>query len=70
MDTPLLSWWTAALEPVLTGLSSAVSEFIPYLVYIGLGIITATIWFVAIRWLMNWTQAKVRWTFSSWRRRR
>lgn len=70
MSTPLLSGWTTALEPVLTWLQGAVAEFIPYLVYIGLGIITATIGFVAIRWLMNWTQAKVRGTFSSWKRRR
>lgn len=66
----MLSGWTDALSWVLAGLTSTVNEFIPYLVYIGLGIITATIGFVAIRWLMNWTQAKVRGTFSSWRRRR
>ena len=66
----LLAWGTWALAPVLTGLQSAITEFIPYLVYLGLGIITATIGFVAIRWLMNWTQAKVRGTFSGWRRRR
>ena len=66
----LVSGGTAALEPVLTWLQSAITEFIPYLVYVGLGIITATIGFVAIKWLMNWTSAKVRGTFSSWRRRR
>lgn len=66
----MLSGGTAALEPVLTWLQATITEFIPYLVYVGLGIITATIGFVAIRWLMNWTQAKVRGTFSSWKRRR
>ena len=65
----MLEGGTTALEPVLTGLSETITEFIPYLVYIGLGIITATIGFVAIRWLMNWTSAKVRGTFSSRRRR-
>lgn len=66
----MLSGGTASLAPVLEWLQETITEFIPYLVYVGLGIITATIGFVAIRWLMNWTQAKVRGTFSSWRRRR
>ena len=65
----LLEWGTTALEPVLTWLQNVISEFIPYLVYLGLGIIVATIGFVAIKWLMNWTSAKVRGTFSSRRRR-
>lgn len=69
MDT-LLPNGVSDLSWVISWLESTVSEFIPYLVYIGLGIITATIGFVAIRWLMNWTQAKVRGTFSGWRRRR
>ncbi len=55
---------------VVTQLQSTITEFIPVLISVGIGIITATVGFVAIRWLMNWTQAKVRGTFSSWRRRR
>lgn len=66
----MFSGATAQFEDVITNLSSTISEFIPVLINIGLGIITATIGFVAIRWLLNWTQAKVRGTFSSWRRRR
>lgn len=58
------------LSSVITELGSTVTEFLPLLVQVGIGIITATIAFVAVRWLMNWTQAKVRGTFSSWRRRR
>lgn len=66
----MFSGATAQFEDVVTNLSSTIGEFIPVLINIGLGIITATIGFVAIRWLLNWTQAKVRGTFSSWRRRR
>lgn len=58
------------LADVITSLGSTVESFLPLLVQVGIGIITATIAFVAVRWLMNWTQAKVRGTFSSWRRRR
>lgn len=68
--TPILSGGTTALEPIMTSLESTLTEFIPYVVYIGLGVLGAIIWFTAIRWLMNWTRAKVLGTFSSWRRRR
>lgn len=65
----ILSGWTASLEPIITSLSTTLTEFIPYVVYVGLGVLGAVIWFVAIKWLMNWTRAKVLWTFSSRRRR-
>ena len=48
------------LANVISELSSVVTNFLPLLVQVGIGIITATIAFVAVRWLMNWTQAKVR----------
>lgn len=67
---PILAQWTGALAPLITSLSGVMTEFIPYVVYIGLGVLGAVIGFTAIRWLMNWTRAKVLWTFSSWRRRR
>jgi len=35
------------------------TEFIPYVVYVGLGVLGAIIGFTAIRWLVNWTRAKV-----------
>ena len=66
----ILSGGTASLEPIVTSLSTTLTEFIPYVVYVGLGVLGAVIGFVAIKWLMNWTRAKVLWTFSSWRRRR
>ena len=66
----LLPWWEWSLSWIIAWLDSTITEFIPYLVYLGLWIITVIIWFVAIRWFVNRTQAKIRWTFSSWRRRR
>ena len=66
----ILSQGTGALAPIITSLSSTLTEFIPYVVYVGLGVLGAVIWFVAIKWLMNWTRAKVLGTFSSWKRRR
>lgn len=69
MDT-ILSGGTSSLEPIITSLSDVMTEFIPYVVYIGLWVLGAVIGFTAIRWLMNWTRAKVLGTFSSWRRRR
>ena len=65
----ILSWGTAALTPIITSLTSTLNEFIPYVVYVGLGVLGAVIGFVAIKWLMNWTRAKVLGTFSSRRRR-
>lgn len=66
----ILSWWTASLQPIITSLGDTLTEFIPYVVYVGLGVLGAVIGFVAIKWLMNWTRAKVLGTFSSWKRRR
>lgn len=66
----LLPNWESDLAWIITWLNSTITEFIPYLVYLGLWIITVIIWFVAIRWLVNRTQAKINWTFSSWRRRK
>jgi len=69
MET-ILSGGTSSLEPIITSLSSVMTEFIPYVVYIGLWVLGAVIGFTAIRWLMNWTRAKVLGTFSSGKRRR
>ena len=65
----ILSGGTASLEPIITSLTTTLTEFIPYVVYVGLWVLGAVIWFVAIKWLMNWTRAKVLGTFSSRRRR-
>lgn len=70
MNTPILSGGTQAFDGIITSLNTTLSEFIPYVVYVGLGVLGAVLWFVAIKWLMNWTRAKVLGTFSSRRRRR
>ena len=66
----ILSGWTAQLEPVITGVSSIMTEFIPYVVYVAIAVLIATLWFVAVKWLMNWMSRRVTWTFSSRRKRR
>lgn len=66
----LLPWWEGDLSWIISWLNSVIDEFLPYLVYIWLGLITSTIWFIAVRWLIGRTSSKVRWTFSSWKRKR
>lgn len=66
----ILSWGSAQLEPVITGVKSIMVEFIPYVIYVAIGVLLATLWFVAVKWLMNWMSRRVTWTFSSRRKRR
>ena len=60
----IISWWVSAFTPIISSVSSIISEFIPYVVYIGLGILGVIIWFVAIKRLINWIRAKI---FSSFK---
>lgn len=60
----ILEWWTANFTPVITGLTNSINEFIPYVVYIGLWVLSVLIWFVAIKRLINWIRAKI---FSSFK---
>ena len=66
----ILSGWTAQLEPVVNWIKSVMTEFIPYLVYIAIGVLIATLGFVALKWLMRYMSGKVTGVFSSKRRRR
>ena len=66
----ILSGGTAQLEPVITWVSSIMTEFIPYVVYVAIAVLIATLGFVAVKWLMNWMSRRVTWTFSSRRKRR
>lgn len=59
MTNQILSWGTATLDQAIDGLSWVMSEFIPYVAHVGLWIIVAVLGFVAIRWLVNWVQAKI-----------
>lgn len=56
---PIVEWGTEVFSGVLTSVSSSVSEFIPYIVYIWIWILTASIWFVSIKWLLNRLKSKV-----------
>lgn len=50
------SWY---FSPVVSWLLTSINEFIPYVVYVSLGILWVLIWFVAIRWLILWIRSKV-----------
>jgi len=65
----LNSTWQAYLGNVISWISSIVSEFIPYMIYIALAVLVATLWFVAVKWLMNYTSRKVTGLFSSRRKK-
>lgn len=67
-------WWDSELiwqlSPVITWLENSINEFIPYVVYVWLGVLGVIIWFVAIKRLINRTRSKSLWVFSSRRRRK
>ena len=50
--------------PVITGLTSSINEFVPYVVYIWIWVLGALIWFVAIKRLINRVRRKI---FSSFK---
>lgn len=66
-------WWDSELiwqlSPVITWLENSINEFIPYVVYIWLGVLGVIIWFVAIKWLINWVRRQSFWVFSSRKRK-
>ena len=68
-SSPLLSGWTTVFSGIISSLGSAVSEFIPYVVYIWIWLLGAIIWFVAIKRLINRIRAKIFGTFNSRRKR-
>lgn len=76
------SWWftinytvqhenmpVSELTPVITWLWDSINEFIPYVVYVGLGILWALIGFFAIRRLINRVRRQTFWVFKSKRRK-
>ena len=62
---PIIEWWTSTFTPIITWLTNSVNEFIPYVAYVWIWLLTAIIWFVAIKRLINWVRAKI---FSSFKR--
>lgn len=65
----LNSTWQAYLWNVISWISSIVSEFIPYMIYVALAVLVATLWFVAVKRLMNYTSRRVTGLFSSRKRK-
>ena len=59
----------STLSPVISWLSNAINEFIPYVVYVGLGVLGVIIWFVAIKWLLRYTKWKTLGVFKSRRKK-
>lgn len=66
----ILSWGTTTLSHVVTWVQSIMTEFIPYVVYVAIAVLIATLGFVAIKWLMRYMSWKVTGVFSSRRKRR
>ena len=58
-SSQILSGWISQLSPVISSISSVMSEFIPYVVYIWIGILLVTLWFKAIKRLVNWLSSKI-----------
>lgn len=53
------------MSPAITGLRDTVFELIPYVVYIWIWMLVVTLWFYAIRRLVNWVSWKVNSNFKS-----
>lgn len=64
-DSPLIPWNTSSISPAIDWLVSVTWEFIPYVLYIWIGVLLFSIWFVAIRRLVNWFSSKIKKIFSS-----
>ena len=53
------------LNPAWDGLKNSFYVIIPYVVYIWIWLLVCTLWFYAIRWLVNWIWIKVNSVFKS-----
>lgn len=51
--------WTDAFSPIITSVFSIMWEFIPYVVYVWIWVLLVSLWFVAVKWLMNWLTSKI-----------
>ena len=49
----------SVFSSVIWNLWLTISEFIPYVVYIWLWVLGVLIWFVAIKWFINWIRRKI-----------
>jgi hypothetical protein len=66
----IITWWTAQLEPIVTGVKSVLTEFTPYFIYVVIWILIATLWFLGVKRLMKMASWRAVSIFSTRRRRR
>lgn len=65
VPSPTIPWWRDWLTPAINWLKGTVFELIPYVVFIWIWMLLATIWFYAIRRLVNWLIWKINSNFKS-----
>ena len=51
--------WFSDLSPVITWIYDVVKQILPFIVYLWIGVLICTLWFYAIKWLMNWLSWKI-----------
>lgn len=61
-ETTLYDDW---LIPVILSVFDVTTEFIPYVVYIWIWTLLVTLWFIAVKWLVNWLVRKITVIFKS-----
>lgn len=64
-DPPLVPWTFSNFTPVIDWISDVTIEFIPYVVYIWIWTLLVTLWFIAVKWLVNWLVRKITVIFKS-----
>lgn len=62
---PWIAWLTSWLSSTVSSLTNTINEFIPYLVYITLGVLGVIFWFYAIKWLLRFVKWSSLFVFSS-----
>lgn len=55
----------SSISPVIDWISDVTTEFIPYVVYIWIWTLLVTLWFIAVKWLVNWLVRKITVIFKS-----
>lgn len=49
----------SSLTPIINWLSSSINEFIPYVSFIWIWVLSILIWFFVVRWFINWCKRSV-----------
>lgn len=61
----VISDWFWSFTPVITWVKDTIFQLIPLVVFIWIWVLIVTLWFFAIRWLVNWIVWKINSNFSS-----